>query len=220
MSTIRDAVKRALHLLKATAPGDDPTADELADGLQGAQELILEIHEGRGPLLTIDITGNYTPGENQRLRIQAGSTVSVTLPNSVAIYDSYDPYDYGFNPGIPHDCAANPHVGSMGAADGVAWRQPMDGARIEIVGTQQGLYFYRADTNAWMPALALTLETEQPLNARLQPSFAALLAERLADLFATADQLTPAQKGRISKAHALIYSRPGTGRAPTRAQYL
>jgi hypothetical protein len=220
MATIRDAVTRALLLLKATAPGDDPTADELAEGLRGAQALILEIHEARGPLLTRDITGNTTPGENQRLRVQAGSTVSVTLPNSVAISDAYDPDDYGFDPGIPCDGAANPPVGSTGAADGIAWRQPTDGARIEIVGTQQGLYFYRADTNAWMPALGLALDTEQPLNQRLQPAFEALLAERLADVFANADQLTPAQRSRLSKAHELLFSRPGAGRRPVRAQYL
>ena len=40
------------------------------------------------------------------------------------------------------------------AADGVYWRAPRDGARIEIVGTTQALYFYRDDTNAWARCLA------------------------------------------------------------------
>lgn len=228
MSTVRVAIKEAMRLLKAIAPGDDPTVDELTDGLEAAQALLLEIHEARGPLLDVDVpqplcssgteptSGTICPGENQRLRIQAGYTATVEMPNSVSIFGAYDPYDYGFAP----SARWTPQVGSTGAADGVYWRAPRDGARIEVVGTTQGLYFYRDDTNAWALVTGLALDTELPLNARLQHYFAALLGERLADVLANLPQPTKAQAARVVHAREAIFTRPGTHRAPVRGQYL
>jgi hypothetical protein len=216
MSTVRVALAQAMRLLKAVAPGDSPTADELAVGLEAAQQLVLEIHEARGPMLDIDVSAStYTPGENQRLRLQAGYTTTVTLPNSVSIFGTYDPYDYGFAPSAQWD----PQVGSTAAADGVYFRAPGDGARIEIVGTSQALYFYRADTNAWAAASGLTIDGELPFNARLQGDFAALLAEKLFDVLANLPAPTPAQKARIAHAREAMFSQSGKPRAPTRAQY-
>jgi hypothetical protein len=218
MSTVRAAIAQALRLLRAASPGDEATAEELGVGLEGAQALVLEIHEARGPLLTLDIAANWTPGENQRLRVQAGADVTVTLPNTVAMSGSYDPYDYGFSPAAC-DAAANPALGSLNPADYVAWRPPTDGARIEIVGSQQGLYFYREDTNAWVSALALTVDSQLPFNQRLQGAFAALLAERLADVLGASGAVTPAQKARLTHAREQMFTRTGTRRAATRAQY-
>jgi hypothetical protein len=227
MSTVRAALTQAMRLLKAIAPGDSPTADELAVGLEAAQQLVMEIHEARGPLFDVDVpppisppatpptSGTICPGENQRLRIQAGYTATVELPNSVSIFGTYDPYDYGFQPSTTW----TPQVGSLGAADGVYFRAPTDGARIEIVGTSQGLYFYRADTNAWLPALGLTIDAELPFDARLAGAFAALLAERLADVLANLPQPTPAQKARILHAREAMFSQTGRHRAPTRGEY-
>src|SRR5439155_1600338 len=83
------------------------------------------------------------------------------LPNAVPIGASYNPYDFGFTA----SAAAAP-AGTTAAADGYTWRQPADGARIEIVGTTQGLWFYRGDINAWTPAVALTIDSELPINGR------------------------------------------------------
>jgi len=218
MSTVRAAISQALRLLRASSPGDEPTAEELSVGLEAAQALVLEIHEGRGPLLTLDISANWTPGENQRLRVQAGADIEVTLPNTVAMFGNYDPYDYGFNPGAT-DSASNPPLGSLNPADYVAWRPPTDGARIEIVGTQQGLYFYREDTNAWVSALGLAVDSELPFSQRLQGAFAALLAERLADVLGASGEVTPAQKARLIHAREQMFTRTGARHAPTRAQY-
>ena len=205
-----------MRLLKALAPGDDPAVDELTVGLEASQALTLEIHESRGPLLNIDVTADLTPGENQRLRVQAGASVSVTLPNSISIFGAYDPYDYGFEPSAIWD----PPVGSTSPADGVYWRAPTDGARIEIVGTTQSLYFYRADVNQWAPALDLTLDSELPFSSRLQGSFAAILGERLADVRANLPAPTKAQLARVAHAREAMFTRPGARRAPVRGQYL
>jgi hypothetical protein len=205
MATVRVALKEALRALRAVAPGDDPTADELSAGLEAAQALILDIHEARGPLHEIDVSGAYTAGENQRLRIESGDTVSITLPNSVSLFWQYDPYDYGFAPGYP----GVPPQGSTGAADNIEWRSPRDGARIEIVGTAQALYFYRADINAWQPATGLTIDGELPFNNRLTDAFAAMLAERLIDEVTTASGPTPALTRRIARARAAMFSQAG-----------
>lgn len=210
MATVRVAIGDAMRALRATAVGEDPTADELAVGLEAAANLILDIHEARGPLLGIDVTANLTPGENQRLRIQAGSTVGVTLPNAVqASGDSRR--DYGFGG------AAAP-LGTTGAADGRSWRAPGDGARIEIVGTTTALYFYRDDINAWQSATGLALDSELPFNNRLTSAFAALLAERICDVVSGAAP-TPTLMRRIARGRAAMMLRTGTARAETIGQY-
>jgi hypothetical protein len=201
--------------LRSTGLGDDPTADELAAGLEAAQNLVLEIHEARGPLHDLDISGAYVAGENQRLRIESGAVVPITLPNAVSMFRASDPYDYGFVPGY----AGMPPGGSTGAADNIQWRPPSDGARIEIVGTSQALYYYRADLNQWMPALGLTIDTELPFNNRLTSAFTAMLAERLADVLSTAPQISPTLARRITQARQAIFIQPGRRRERRVGEY-
>jgi hypothetical protein len=212
VATVRVALNEAMRALRSTGVGDDPTADELAAGLEAAQNLVLEIHEARGPLYDLDISGPYVAGENQRLRVEAGDVVSITLPNAVAMFWDYDPYDYGFVPGYP----GMPPAGATGAADNIEWRPPTDGARIEIVGTSQALYFYRADLNQWMPALGLTIDTELPFNNRLLGPFTAMLAERLADVLSGAPQISPQLTRRIAAGRAAIFTQCGHRRAHRR----
>lgn len=214
MATVRAAINEAMRAIRAVGAGDDPTADELAIGLEAAQNLVLDIHEARGPLLDVDVTAaTITPSEDQRLRIQAGATTVVTLPNAIPLFSTYDPYDYGF---IAPQAAAP--MGSTGVADGYAYRQPRDGSRIEIVGTTQALYFYRSDLNDWMPATGLTLDVELPFNARLTSAFAALLAERMMDVV-SAEQPTPMLLGRIARGRRAMFSRTGAVRLETRTDY-
>lgn len=216
MATVRAAVNEALRALRSTGLGDDPNADELAVGLEAAQNLVLEIHEARGALLDLDVSANYVAGENQRVRITSGAVVQVTLPNSVAMFWQWDPYDYGFVPGHP----GLPPAGSTGAADNIQYRAPTDGARIEIVGTSQALYFYRADLNQWMPALGLTTDTELPFNNRLLGPFEAMLAERLADAVSNAPQVSPALARRIAQGRAAIFTQSGRRRSRHVGEYL
>ena len=204
MATARVAINEAMRSLRATAPGDDPTADELAVGLEAAQNLVLDIHEARGALHDIDVAASYVAGENQRIRVASGDTVSIILPNSVPLWSRWDPYDYGFAPGYP----ALPPAGSTGPADGIQYRAPRDGARIEIVGTSQALYFYRADLNQWIPATGLTMDSELPFNNRLLSAFEALLAERLIDVVSAA-QPTPTLEKRIARGRSAIFLQSG-----------
>jgi hypothetical protein len=214
MATVRAVLKIALHALRATAPGDDPTADELATGLEATQSLVLEVHTARGPLCQVDVSGPWIAGEDQRIRIADGDTVQITLPNAVAIFRGREPYDYGF---LSHGATTLASQGSTGAADNIAWRAPRDGARVEIVGTTTGLYVYRDDINTWVAATGLTLDAELPINPRLD--FAALLAERLADVMTEAAP-TPMLLKRIARARAAIFTQPGRAHSRRVGEYL
>lgn len=220
MATCRTVIADALRALRVIAPGDDPTADELVVSLEALQNLVLEQHEGRVPLVQVDVSAaTWIPSENQRLRIQAGSSTTVELPNSVPLTArSSDPCDYGFSASSSQSSVYIPH-GSTGSADNVAWRQPNDGARIEVVGATHALYFYRDDLNAWMPALGLTLDTELPLNARYSGHMGAILADRLLDSIGPGAP-SPALAKRIARAKIALATRTGAERMPTRMQNL
>jgi hypothetical protein len=214
MPACRSVIKDALRALKVLAPGDMAHIDQLNAGLAAMQNLVLELHEARGALRDVDVTGDWIAGEDQRVRVQAGASVTVTLPNAVAVAHAGDPWDYGFAPGA----GARPPQGSTGAADGVLWRAPRDGARIEIVGATQGLWFYRADLNQWLAAYHLALDSEIPLNARYAGALAAVLAERLIDELAVGEP-TPGLARRALMASAELMLRTGTGRGVVRAEY-
>jgi len=217
MATARVVIREAMRALRAIAPGDDPQVDDLNAGMEAVSNLILDIHEARGPLRDVDVTADLVPGENQRIRIQAGFDIDVTLPNAVPIWGAFDPYDYGFVAGCQSGGEIAPQ-GTTAVADGVQYRQPTDGARIEIVGTTQALYFYRADINQWMAATGLTLDSELPFNNRYTSAIGALVAERLMDVVANA-QPTAGLTRRIGRGNAALMLRTGNHHAPTRARY-
>ena len=203
-----------MRALKALGVGDAPGIDEFTVGLEAISLLTLEIHEARGPMLDIDVSGNVIPSENQRIRIQAGSVVSITLPNAIPMFSKPDPYDYGFNVG-----AVAPTVGTTGAADGVQYRQPRDGTRIEIVGTTQALYFYRADINSWTAATGLTVDAQTPFNNRYSSALAALVAERMMETLPGGGEPTPGLARRIARGRSALMMRTGVDHDRTVAEY-
>jgi hypothetical protein len=222
MSTCRDGIKAALRALKVTAPGEDPHIDQLTSGLRACQDVLTELHEARVPLREIDVPGNNPPpgfngqwiaNQDTRIRIGAGSSVTVILPNAVPMFPGEHPYDYGFV-GAPWWNVQ----GSTGQADGVCWRAPTDGARIEVVGAATDLWFYRADLNQWLPVYDIRLDDELPLNVRYRGPFASLVAERCVDELSV-EEPTPWLARRIAAARATMFIRPGRHAEPTRTEY-
>lgn len=215
MATCRDVCTDALTALKAIAPGDWLQVDELASGLTALQQLLLEWHAARGPMIDVDISADYTAGPDQRIRVQNGAMVTVTLPNSAPLFVTWDPYDYGFV-ATPDQPAA----GSTGSADGYNYRQPRDGERVEIVGQgAQALYFYTADTNAWASVYGLALDSALPINSRHIGHWGARVAERLVDSWPALFEPTPSLAKRIVAANSALLIRPGVTRDPVVAQY-
>jgi len=235
MATCRVIIAEAMRALKALGQGDAPTIDELTAGLEAVQNLVLDLHDARGPMLDVDVPGSYVypsgypcdpcgpptgpltwvPSENQRIRIQAGATVTITLPNAIPLFNMPDPYDYGFNANT-----VAPPVGTTGAADGIEYRQPRDGTRIEIVGATQALYFYRADINSWMTATGLILDGETPFNNRYNSAIAALVAERLMETLPGTDEPTPGLAKRIARGRSALMLQTGTTHDRVVAEYL
>lgn len=213
MTTLREVVAEALYALKALAPGDGMTVDEINGGLDAVQSVILELHEARGPLRDVDVTNDYTAGENERVRVQAGYSVSVTLPNAISVFNGRPCTDYGFK------AVTDAPAGSTGIADGLTWRQPRDGTRIEVVGTTQGLYFYRADQNAWVQADQRAIDDLMPLNSRYKGALGALVARRLIDTWPGLFEPTPSLAARIARANSQLLLRSGVARSAAVGEY-
>lgn len=222
MPTCRDAIGRAMRAIRANAAGESPTIDQMTASLMALQDLVGELHEARGALVDVDVPSSvpapegfangWVANENTRVRIQAGYTVVVTLPNSVPIYPAWEPNDYGFT-GWPTAQVQ----GSTGAADEVFWRAPSDGARIEIVGVTNQLFFYCADVGQWVSAYGLRLDDALPLNARYLGPFATLLAERVSEELALGEP-TAGFLQRVSHARSLLFTRLGALRRPVRIE--
>ena len=210
MTTCRDVVGEAFAILGVVALGGNPTADELDAGLRAIEGIVLDLHNARGPMIDVDVVEDLIATENQRLRIQAGSTVEVTLPNSIVI-------SVGVGCGFLTPPSIVTAVGSLSPADGENSRPPRDGTRVEIVGTTQALYFYRADTNAWILASPLSIDGPLPLNERYDGALAALVAERLSNVVGVAP--TPAMIKRIARGNAALMLQPATVRGCSRSIY-
>lgn len=214
MTTFREVITDALRAIKVLAPGDGPSVDELNDGLVVAQNVLLELHEARGPLLDVDVTTNYIAGENERVRIADGDTVTVSLPNAIQTFDGRPDTDYGFAA-----ASDKPPIGSTGTPDGVSTRAPRDGTRIEIVGTTQATYFFRADVNQWVQADQRALDDLVPLSARYRGHFAALVARQMIDIWPDMAQPSPSLAARIGRANSALLVRPGVARDPVTSEY-
>lgn len=214
MATCRDCIQGALKALRVLAAGDSPSSDDLDEGLDAINDLMAEIHNARGPMQDIDITADYVASENQRVRVQSGFTVAVTLPNSCRVQGYFNPYDYGFAPSL----TIRPTAGSTAAADGINYRPIRDGSRVEIVGTVQALYFYRADINSWLPAYGLTLDQEVPLNNRYSGAIDAMVAQRIMDAVGAAEP-SPGLARRIASGNSALMLQTGTARDAVTAVY-
>ena len=213
MATCRDLIKEAVLAFEGIGFGDDLLAGEVAYGLTMIQREIRRLHEGRGPLLDVDVTADYTAGENERVGVQDGYSPEITLPNSI-MADPDGVSDYGF-------ASSTPPRGSTEAGNGTTLRAPRDGARVEIVPTTTALYFYRSDTNAWVECGALTIDGPMPLNESYLTDFAALLAVRMAPRWpGRASIIPPASLQReAAEARLRLSYRHGVTRAPAVGDY-
>lgn len=165
-SLCRDIIGRAERWLLAHGAGDYTAAAELIEGMAVLQDLILEfpgLNVG-GPWTEVDVTADYEVGEDERVRVQDGYTVSITYPNTVP--DRVSAY-------------------ALTPSERLAWtgatRAPRDGSRAMVVA--QGvteLRIYCADVGEWRSCYNLTADSSVPLPASCHNGLAAMLAERLA----------------------------------------
>lgn len=202
MSTNREVIIDALRLFQGLAPGDDLNVDEIDAGLTAITNVIRDIHASRGPLKNVDVTADYTAGENERVRVQTGYTVSVTCPNSIIV-------------------ATGEGTSASADEDEATYRAPYDGTRIEIVGTSQDLRFYRADTNEWVSCGSLSIDGSMPLSAEYRPHIATMVAMALIDTWPAAGSIqpTPHIYRREGMARLRLMHQPGRVRTVLQAEY-
>lgn len=89
--TCRDIITRALRKGKVYAAGEDPSADDMSDGMEELQSLYEQWGSGGifGKLTDVLTTGDYEAEPFQRIQISGGT---VTLPTEQAFDDEVPPY--------------------------------------------------------------------------------------------------------------------------------
>lgn len=95
MTTCRDIIARAFRKLKVYAPGEEPSADDLADGLDELQGLYEAWGSGGlfGRLNDTLQSAGYEASPFDRVQISGGT---VTLPTSLSEDDEAPPYALSF----------------------------------------------------------------------------------------------------------------------------
>lgn len=98
MPTCRDIITRALRKIRVYAAGEEPSADDINDGLEELQNLYEQWGSNGmfGRLKDVATAVDYEAGENERIRVTDGATI--TIPTELTELDEEDrpPYDTAF----------------------------------------------------------------------------------------------------------------------------
>jgi hypothetical protein len=172
MSTMRDIARRALIALGVINPRSEPADYQAQQVLDALQAWILESPAiGLSAEFTnVDISDDYTAGENERIRVLVGTTDTVTLPESVEDADSVDAYD--------------------GGSSGSSTRPPGNGALVNILGADADgaevnvLYAYIRSRGNWVLLTDLELDDDNPLGAEFDRALVNIGAVEVASNFA------------------------------------
>lgn len=161
--TIRQLITDALQQNGAADILVAPDAASAARGLRVLQSMVLAL-PGMTQWTPVEISTDYTAGENERIRSVAATSVTISVPSQVTSASS-----------LLWCCNTVSLI-----CDGYDDRAPRDGARIQVAAEETVTYFYRADYGGWLRADALTLSSEIPINADFHEFLTAMLAVRLA----------------------------------------
>jgi len=205
MTTNLDIIKGAMKKLHVLASGDDPSSSEASDCMDALQSLIVEmVGQGTfGKLRDVLATADYTARENDR--IQASDGVTITLPTVIT----------------PSDC------GYWGGSDWAAWygfpfnkpRPPRDRSVVVVITDNVPVYnVWCTYLNKWVVVNSLAQTDNFPFAQYLEDGFKAILAERVADDFAT--QAGPSVQQAARACRWMLVGKPDSERRPARTEYL
>ena len=199
MATCRDLITRAMREIRAIGSGEDPTADELTDGLTTLQSLVDGLYGNSvGYTLTdVEIDGDTDLEADTRYLVFAESEISVTLPESpkngarLQIHDVLGTFST-----YPFTIEATPS---------------------DIVLGTPGVYtfIYLADTATWTRVSPLTADSLIPLGE--DEVFSLELAQALAPMFGAS--LTVESQNRLMRARARLRARLEVSRDNNGAEY-
>jgi hypothetical protein len=97
MPTCRDIITRAFRKRKVYSPGEDPTSEDMSDGLVELQSLYESWAANGmfGRLADVQTDGNYTASAGERIR--ATNSPTITIPTEFEDEGAaYPPYDMAF----------------------------------------------------------------------------------------------------------------------------
>lgn len=179
VTTVENIITDALEQLGVKDARSGLDATEAAQALRVLQQMILNL-PGMRVWNEVECSGNYTAGENERIRVITQNAVTITIPVAVS---SARTVLY---------CCNQYELRCEGYDD----KAPKDGARVHVCDAYADnatTYFYRADIAQWTRADGLTLSSECPLSADFDGDLSAMLAGRLARYHGAAlDQITVA----------------------------
>lgn len=168
---VRDHIKRALRLVGVLPSGREPTAAQAADALVAYQSMIMALPAMAMAARWIyqDVTTDVTAEENDFLRVNSETPITIYLPTSTTGRDR-----------AVDTCGTITVRCTCTSA-----RAPRDGARVwitDVFGSiTPRMYFYRADLAAWVLVTNLMLDSEPPLGSQFDAFLPAMLAVVLAD---------------------------------------
>ena len=186
----RSIIKRAYRMIGVLGSGREPSNGQATDALEALQSMVLSIPAfgDGGSWVDQDVTEDVTADENDRIRVNSTTAVTVTLPVSTT-----------FRERLIDRCGCITIWATC-----TNERAPKDGAKVwitDVYGSiEPRLYLYRADTAEWVLASALTLDGPSAFNASLDQGLAAMLAVIMAA--ETAQPVPPqvqlmAQRGEV-----------------------
>ncbi len=166
MTTCAEIIRDALQRNQFLQDGEYPTPNEENGALRKLQAIILSL-PGMTHWRDVEASGNYTAGEDERVRVNVSSAVTITVPASVS---------------SAHKqlwCCNQIVLTCSGYDD----RAPRDGAKVGVsdaFSDAHVTYFYRSDKAEWLAATDLTRDSEIPLNQDMDQGLTALLCCDLA----------------------------------------
>lgn len=165
VTTCGDIIKEAYRLAAKLGGDDELLPSEYNTALIKLQNVILSA-PGMGHWIEVEADGDYTAGENERVRVITDDAVTITVPTSVVSSQR-----------LLWCCNQVTLV-----CEGYADRAPKDGAKVHVsdaFGDDAATYFYRADIAQWTAARDLTRDSEVPFSADMDRYLAAMLADDL-----------------------------------------
>lgn len=207
MTTNLDIIKKAMKKLHVLARGTNPSSSQASDCMDALQSLIVEmIGQGSfGKLRDVLATSAYTAKENER--IQASHGVVVTLPTVITTDNCGDG-------GWSSNWAA-----WYGAPYNTLPRPPRDRSVVVVITDNVPVYnVWCTYLNQWVVVNSLTQQGAFPFAQYLEDGFAALLAERIADDFAS--QAGPSVLQAARSCRWMIAAKPDSVRPTARTEYM
>jgi hypothetical protein len=170
MATCNDIVRFAMQRLRLLSAGEQPTAEEGADGIVALQSLYDQWAQAGmfGRLTDVIASAAYTANEYER--VQNSGNYAITLPTVITTSTIIPSYW--------------PQYGVYGFSNDSAPRPPFDLAQIENVTSTGSLrYIWDTHAGAWLPLQGLLLTDQAPLAGRSLIGLASSLALLIADDF-------------------------------------